>query len=196
MKKKLLLCLLLTISFNGYSQLKIDAYGKLSLGNIVPVSSFKAAYEGWGHFYNYNGGCSMKIILGAADPRISGSRGCIVFYDNGHQDIQVRNVYNMSDARAKTNITNLNNSTQTILQLKPKTYSFISEPQTFKSTSKEIGFLAQEVESVLPEAVMTDDEGNKLINYTAIIPILTGSIHELNARIAVLEREISILKSK
>lgn len=54
----------------------------------------------------------MKIIIEAADPRISGSRGYVVFYDNGHQDIQVRNVYNMSDVRAKTNITNLNNSTQ------------------------------------------------------------------------------------
>lgn len=49
-KKETFLCLLLTIGFNGYSQLKIDAYGKLSSGNIVPVSSFKAGYEGWGIF--------------------------------------------------------------------------------------------------------------------------------------------------
>lgn len=199
MKKLLLLCLLLVISISSYAQLKIDAYGKLSLGAITPTSSYKAAYEGWGHFYNYNGGCSMKLVLGASDPRIAGSRGCIVFYDGdkgAFQDIQVRNVYNNSDSRAKTNIAKLNNATQTILRLNPKTYSYVSNQKNFKSTNREIGFLAQEVEAVLPEVVMTDDEGNKLINYTALIPILTSSIQELNAKIANLENKINALQNK
>ena len=32
------------------------------------------------------------------------------------------------------------------------------------------GFIAQDVEEVLPEVVRTDDNGEKAINYSAIIP--------------------------
>jgi len=39
---------------------------------------------------------------------------------------------------------------------------------------------------VLPEAVITDADGNKLINYISIIPMLTGCIKEPNVRIAAL----------
>lgn len=52
---------------------------------------------------------------------------------------------------------------------------------------KEIGLLAQEVEKVLPNIVLTDPDGNKLINYTAIIPIMIQSIKELKAEVEALK---------
>lgn len=54
-------------------------------------------------------------------------------------------------------------------------------------SGKELGLLAQEVERILPEIVLTDDEGKKLINYTALIPVLIESIHELKAEIEELK---------
>ena len=65
-----------------------------------------------------------------------------------------------------------------------------------KVSSKEIGFLAQDLENVVPQAVTTDSDGNKLVNYNAIIPILTGAIQELEAKVVELEQKIKELESK
>lgn len=52
---------------------------------------------------------------------------------------------------------------------------------------KEIGLLAQEVEQVLPNVVLTDPDGKKLINYTAIIPVMIQAIKELKAEVETLK---------
>lgn len=61
----------------------------------------------------------------------------------------------------------------------------------FKSggDGKEIGLLAQEVEAILPNVVLTDDEGKKLINYTALIPVMIDAIK-------ALQKEVEALKNK
>jgi hypothetical protein len=41
--------------------------------------------------------------------------------------------------------------------------------------------LAQEIESVLPEAVITRPDGYKAVNYDKIIPLLIQAIKELKA---------------
>lgn len=51
----------------------------------------------------------------------------------------------------------------------------------------EIGLLAQEVEKVLPNVVITDPDGNKLINYTAIIPVMIDAIKTLQAEVEELK---------
>lgn len=73
---------------------------------------------------------------------------------------------------------------------------FASEQQTISNNHteegaplKDIGFLAQDVETIIPEAVMTDDEGKKLINYTAVIPYLVEAIKDLQGQIERLESE-------
>ncbi len=42
------------------------------------------------------------------------------------------------------------------------------------------GFIAQEVENILPAIVNTDSEGYKSIDYIKIIPFLTNAIRELD----------------
>jgi hypothetical protein len=51
------------------------------------------------------------------------------------------------------------------------------------------GFIAQEVETVLPHAVHTDERGIKSINYSTVIPFLVESIKVLEERIRVLEEQ-------
>jgi len=137
--------------------------------------------------------------LGASNVRLSGNGGRIVFHDNSNfQDIYVKSVFNNSDLRVKTDISDISDATKTLLKLRPVSYRFIeTETATSQkpSSKKETGFIAQEVEQVLPQAVTTDAEGNNLINYISIIPILTGSIQELNARIEKLETKLEAIKA-
>ena len=51
----------------------------------------------------------------------------------------------------------------------------------------EYGLLAQELETILPGAVITDEEGNKLVNYQTLIPILIEAVQSLQKEIDELK---------
>lgn len=91
----------------------------------------------------------------------------------------------------KTNVQSLNNGLNSILQLRPVSYTFSdsSDKSLYKTggNGNEIGLLAQEVEKVLPNVVITDPDGNKLINYTAIIPVMIDAIKTLQAEVEELK---------
>lgn len=207
MKRLLLLAVLLTgfSIFGANAQIKYED-GKLYFGDIQtpPGQWIKTAWYGPGHYWkfrtSYGTDTWFKLYLEKSNARISGNGGIIVFHDNtSYQDIHVKNVYNNSDSRAKTDISDLGSTTDALLKLRPVSYRFIDSPTAInrnQTLDKEHGFIAQEVEKVLPEAVVTDAEGNKLINYITIIPMLTECIQELNGRIALLEAEINSCMSE
>ena len=70
---------------------------------------------------------------------------------------------------------------------------------TWKETQKEdVGFIAQEVEKVIPEVVETtkgfintdEDMNRKTISYPKLIPYLVDTIKELKKRIEELEKKV------
>ena len=63
-----------------------------------------------------------------------------------------------------------------------------------RKSNRDVGFLAQELQDVLPEAVTTTEDGEMLVNYMAVIPLLTNAIQELNIRIEELEAELNSVK--
>lgn len=71
--------------------------------------------------------------------------------------------------------------------MRPVTYQFAnSGTSSLNNNDLEIGLIAQEVEKVLPNIVYTDEEGNKLINYIALIPVLIESVKALQAEVTEL----------
>ena len=191
------LCL---ISLINNAQLRLLPNNKLTLGNVSPYSDYTTHWYGWGHYYTYTYNGSpvfFKMSVSPANPRLAGTGGCVVFYDTDNlifNDIQVRTVYNYSDRDAKTNIVSLKNATQTVLKLNPVSFNWRNQLASTnrKSSAKELGFIAQEVETVLPEVVVEDEEGHKLINYSAIIPVLTSSIKEDMEEHPVLTLDIAM----
>ncbi|MDT8411519.1 MAG: tail fiber domain-containing protein [Vicingaceae bacterium] len=101
----------------------------------------------------------------------------------------------ISDQQFKTNIDTIANATNIIQQLNPKTFFFdtISTPQIKFGSERQYGFIAQEVEQVLPELVSNhtfpaqyDSLGNqtsaainyKGLNYNAFIAILMKGMQD------------------
>lgn len=165
-----------------------------------------------GMYWNF-GDNFFQIDLTPTNPRIAGTGNKIVFYNtftSTFNDIQVATVYNYSDERAKTNIQTLNGGLNTVLNLRPVSYNWKVEENTVAAVSAErsssfgpneesktqYGFLAQDVEKILPDAVTTDENGNKLINYTAIIPHLVQSVQELQGIVAEQETIIENLSAQ
>lgn len=155
----------------------------------------------------------FKLDVSTANPRLAGTGDKIVFYntDTGtYNSIQVANIYNYSDARAKENVETLADGLNTVLSLRPVSYTWkvaeaaINTADTASlisagssdNTELQYGFLAQEVEEVLPEAVKTDDAGNKLVNYVALIPVLVQAVQDLQATVEAQAQKIEQLQSQ
>jgi len=103
-----------------------------------------------------------------------------------------------SDIRIKKNITNINSneSLNIIEQLNPVSFEFINKPGVLHN-----GFIAQEVEEIIPHIInehesLEDNKMYKGIRYTEIIPYNTAAIKELNNKIKEQEQEINYLKNE
>ena len=95
-----------------------------------------------------------------------------------------------SDHRLKNNVTADWDATTRLKQLNPVRFNFIADADTTVD-----GFLAHEVQSVVPEAITgthneVDDDGNAVyqgIDQSKLVPLLVKTIQELEARITALE---------
>jgi hypothetical protein len=98
---------------------------------------------------------------------------------------------NNSDKRLKRNIEPLTNSLQTVMQLNPVSYEKKANLTSTDYLIKENGFIAQDLQKVLPILVNTDKSKDSLlsINYVAIIPILTQAIQEQQKQIEALKAQ-------
>ena len=67
----------------------------------------------------------------------------------------------------------------------------------FLTTQSHIGFIAQEMEQVVPEVVITNKvTGMKAVNYDGILPIVVEAMKELNSKVEVLAAENAALNLK
>lgn len=95
-----------------------------------------------------------------------------------------------SDRRLKENITPLNHGLNTVMAMKPSIYNYIS------TDKKSIGFIAQEMEEVVPEVVSENADGYLGISYTELIPVLVKAIQDQQEVIETLETRIKTLENK
>ena len=112
-----------------------------------------------------------------------------------------------SDFRAKKNIKSLGCGLNNLLKFRPVKFNWKKDEDSDamvdgknfaigpNDDSDQYGFLAQEVEEVMPDIVHTSEEGEKGINYIAMIPMLVESIQELNAKVAEQTKRIEQLSS-
>ena len=93
------------------------------------------------------------------------------------------NVTAFSDERLKDNIETLEDGLDKVEQLRGVTYT--------RDDREEIGVIAQEVEKILPEIVLTanDEMGTKSVDYSRITAVLIEAVKELSARVKELENK-------
>jgi hypothetical protein len=99
-----------------------------------------------------------------------------------------------SDRRIKANIETIHGALDKISSLTGVYYNRIDG---LDFSSLHIGLIAQDVEQVLPEVVMTDssEEKKKSIAYGNIVAVLIEGIKELTGRVGTLESQVVSLQS-
>lgn len=212
------------------SNIGIDASAEADEGTIQNYG-VKAYGNANGNSSVYNYGIHASISAsGARTPGTLGSSYAGYFWDNASPlgsatgaaffngtTYWTTTTY-ISDKKFKKDVNNVNEAIDKIMLLKPSTYTYYSNDQfpTFSFPSgNQYGFIAQELEEVIPELVIEgtnpaqfDNNGKKIgdevkfksVEYVQLIPVLTAGIQEQqaiiesqNARIEKLEEQVQKL---
>jgi hypothetical protein len=104
-------------------------------------------------------------------------------------------LFNGSDFNLKNSIDTINFGLLDVLKLKPVSFNWNNESRNI-SEYKSMGFIAQDVMNVIPNAASTMGDGDMQVDYNAIVATLTKAIQEQQALIKTLEQRILILENK
>jgi hypothetical protein len=102
-----------------------------------------------------------------------------------------------SDARFKKHVAPLEGALQATLMLRGVTFDWRRDefPERGFREGPDIGFIAQEVETVYPELVSTGTDGYKRVDYSALTPILVEAIKTQQQKIQELEQRLERIES-
>lgn len=117
---------------------------------------------------------NTSITIGSNIPRLNAATN--VFSG----DITAANFNSSSDENLKKNVRTIENATDTVKLLDGVYFEWI------KNDKPSYGVIAQRLEEILPELVVTQD-GVKSVNYLGLIAFLINAVKELDSRVQQLE---------
>ena len=163
----------------------IDQYGTTSSDARLRI--FNSISEANGITIMENGNIGMGSLTPSVRLQVAG-------------DIIANSIAGSSDLRFKTNITPIENPLQKVLQLRGVNFDWNKNafPERSFSESKAIGFIAQEVEKILPEVVQTEKnaEGYKSVQYDKVVALLVEAIKEQQKQIDGLKMDLKKQRKK
>jgi Chaperone of endosialidase len=152
--------------FYGATRISIQPAGNVGIGTSTPAQKLDVA--GVIHASNLNGGATTLSTDAAGNI-----------------------IRTPSDARLKNNISEITNALDKILQMHGVTYNFIDAKRF--GDNRQMGFLAQELEKIVPEAVSSGGE-YKSVNYQVLTALLAEAVKEQQKEIVDQKKENEELK--
>jgi hypothetical protein len=162
-----------------------------SLTQAVTVSQNNFSLQ----FNNASGGTNLVVVNGRVGVNMA----------NPNYSLQINGTLagnaayiNLSDQRYKTDIKPINNAVQKMMQLRGVSFIWKKQMPGYHSPDNQLhtGFIAQEVEQVLPQAVATaaDSLKTKALAYNEVIPVLVEAIKQQQKQTQQQQKEIAGLK--
>jgi len=191
-------------NISGAEKMRLDSSGRLGIATTTTdwfSGDHKLVVRN-----NINSGSSSCVLAlqdrGGQYPFIawnadsSGTRGLILFRTSGSGGVVGSITSNgssttystSSDYRLKENVIELFDGINRVKQLQPKRFNFIAD------ASKTVdGFLAHEAETVVPEAVTGEKDGEDMqgLDLSKLVPLLTAALQEAIAKIETLEAKFA-----
>ncbi|MEO1808539.1 MAG: tail fiber domain-containing protein, partial [Bacteroidota bacterium] len=175
-----------------------EAVGYGVYGRSLNVSTGSA----WGVFGIVANSTTQYGIFGGAASGPTSYAG----YFNGDL-VYTGSFGSVSDRRLKKDIKTLNSALDIVSQLRPTTYTFRTDEFAYMNLDQDLqyGFIAQEIEEVLPsltmnirQPIMEDNDPEKVshedftgVDYVQLIPILTAAIQELQQEVVALKSQLA-----
>jgi hypothetical protein len=139
---------------NGSERMRIQMDGKVAIGGGVAPAAKLAVTGGirvYGTFQYNNEAANNLFNTSEANIQYNGSGNTYHYSFRGDGDIIGSTIRAHSDKRIKTDIQPISNAIETIKQIKPSSYTKIDKVKSGNKTH--YGFIAQELEQIIPEAV-------------------------------------------
>jgi hypothetical protein len=210
---------------NDTERLRILSNGDIGIGTSAPNAKLQIVSSGEGLYVTSSGGSQTLRITSSTNNttlfRMSNFNGNFYDLQNNPSDNSftidyldaerfrissngsigaggsTTNIYNASDFRLKQNINSIQYGLKEILQLNPINFNWIDGFESENNNKTSLGFIAQEVEKIIPEAIELFT--NKLninnnliknplrINEKFIIPVIVKAIQELKSELDQLK---------
>jgi hypothetical protein len=163
-------------------------------GSLLVGTTTAPSIAGAIHVSNASGhGLQITNTTGSKNRRMYISSGGILYFWNGTNEAYLTDAgawTNASDARLKKNVRNIEYGLDTVLSTQPRHY----ERNDVDGTH--IGFVAQELQNVIPEVVSGDPERQLGVDYGSLVAVAFKAIQEQQAIINDLKARIETLESK
>ena len=88
-----------------------------------------------------------------------------------------------SDQRLKDNVLVIDSALTKVNEIGGYSFTWNNKIDDFREGTNDYGVIAQEIENILPDAVSINSQGNKTVNYNALIPLLVEAVKELSAKV-------------
>jgi hypothetical protein len=142
-----------------------------------------------GSFVIFNQTNSGSISLSAKN--VAGSYNSVLVANNSSVQINGNlgatgdiTAFSASDHRLKDNITPISDALDKVLSISGNTFDWNKNSE---KEGNDVGVIAQEILEVLPEAVITRDNGYLAVRYEKLIPLLIEAIKELKVEVEELK---------
>ena len=184
----------LVFDTNGTERMRLDTSGNLLVGTTSANIGFTTGSKS----INMNNAYGSAYAIGINDN--TGSNGyfigfgrggsqCGYIWTNGSNSTQY---VTSSDYRLKENVKPMADALETVLKLKPCTYTWKEDGTPSQ------GFIAHELQEVVPEAVAgekdaVNEDGTikpQGIDTSFLVATLTAAIQEINAKVTALEAQL------
>jgi len=101
-----------------------------------------------------------------------------------------------SDKRLKSNLKFLTNAIDKVSKISGYEFVWTEDAPLDLAGKKDIGVIAQDVQSVFPDAVGNDSEGNLAVSYHKLIPVLIEALKDQQREINSLKRQVETIKNR
>ncbi len=181
-------------------RLTADSSGNVGVGTTDPAALFHVQ-DGRVLFKIDYG--EIRFDAGPPNPAIGSNIWDIHFWHPsvGHNRLVARKYMKPSDRKLKTDVVAITGALDKVKRLRGVYFKFKSPAAPTKEQQRhgrELGFIAQEVEKVLPEAVSDSAKGFKAISYDDFMPLVVEAIKEQQRMIdrqqATIARLVRVLK--
>tara|TARA_B100001758_G_C18408552_1_gene613950 strand:+ start:8 stop:781 length:774 start_codon:yes stop_codon:yes gene_type:complete len=174
---------------------------RIAIGSTSSTSSWELYCTGEGYFSSYlrvndylaaSGGVHVG---GTTDPGtdnlvVDGQAAIGGAIDNNYQlrvygNLRTNGIDELSDERWKKDVVGIENALEKVLNMNGVYYNWKKDefPENEFTDRHQVGFIAQELEKILPEVVNTDDKGYKSVMYGHVVALLVEAIKDLEAQV-------------
>jgi hypothetical protein len=166
----------------GTERMRISSSGELLIGTTSSPSAY-----GLVAIRGTNKGLTIQDAVSNGYRSLYFQSGNLYFYNGTNEGYLSSGGtwVNASDVTLKKDVKEIEYGLKEVMELKPKWYRMIEDDL------EQIGFIAQDVEEVLPELVSTSEKGMKGLSYGQLTAVLVKAIQEQQQQIEELKAQIN-----